>query len=112
MHRARTSLFLRKKVLQEVPFHSDPHFLKQCHSGRTGILCLPWALELLVSLEHGTEPETACVVHIQHTHSGTAHGGHTNDAHVGQHKVVVPGMHTGIEQRDKCPRVGVKTRQI
>jgi hypothetical protein len=26
--------------------------------------------------------------------------------------VVVPGMHTGIEQRDKCPRVGVKTRQI
>ena len=80
--------------------------------GLDWILCSPWALELPVPLEHGMEPETACVVHIQHTHGGTAYGCQTNDGHFGQHKMVSPGMHARVEQRGKRPRVGVNTRQI
>jgi hypothetical protein len=69
-------------------------------------------LELFVPREHGTEPETACVVHIEDTHGRTAHGSQAHNGHAGQHEVVLPDMHPGVEQRDNAPRVGVNPREI
>src|SRR5262252_8658056 len=65
-----------------------------------------------VPLEHRTQPDTACFVHVEDTHSGSAHGSQADDNTVGQAEMLFPGVHTWVEERHDRTCVGVNARQI
>jgi len=65
-----------------------------------------------VPLQYCTQPDTAGFVHVEDTHSGSAHGSQADDGTVGQAEMLFPGVHTWVEERHDCTCVGVNARKI